>query len=288
MLIAERDEEGSLRRLHSELRLTRLGEGVDEAGRIAPAALTRSLDALAELVSVAERWRVARIECVGTSALRDAANRHELIGGAALLGLTVRTLSGDDEAALSAAAAISGLSLAPRVIVDIGGGSTEVISLGLRSQPLRRCSLNLGAVRLSERLRLDDPPRAAQLVSLRQTIQAELDSGLSAGDLPPAEELIAVAGTAVSLLMIHLELRAYDPLLLSHGVLSLAALQAITDELWSLTAAERVLRFGLPPKRADVLPVGAELLIALSRRFEKNRVTVRDRGISWGLAASLI
>jgi exopolyphosphatase/guanosine-5'-triphosphate,3'-diphosphate pyrophosphatase len=278
LLVADRGDDGSLQRVHSAIRFTRLGEGVDGTGRLARRAIDRTLAALEELVAIAADWGVESVRCVGTSALREASNRSVVIAGAAEFGLAVTPITGGEEARLSFLAACDCSGAATVLMVDVGGNSTELVR-GVGGVADWRTSLPIGSVRLKERHGLVAPRNTTAW----RALIADIEGFIASQPSGTQSAVLAVAGTATTAAQMHLGLRAYDPLAIDGAVLTATDLSRLLDRLAPLTVDQRVEAFHLPAARADVLPVGIAILIHVLEAFGHDRLTVRDRGVAWGL-----
>jgi exopolyphosphatase/guanosine-5'-triphosphate,3'-diphosphate pyrophosphatase len=283
MLAAEVDELRQPRILAELSRITRLGRGVDNNGRLDPDSSSLTLATLEEFAANAARLGVERISAAATAALRDAADGSEFIARVRQrTGIELQIIPGAEEAALSHLAVVRGLSidpLLPLLIVDIGGGSTELI----RAEPgaeLKLVSLQIGSVRLTERCIHSDPPSDADTASLRATIEAALD-GLG-WHFRPAR-LVGIAGTVTTLCAVALGLRSYDSGVVHGHRLPRTEVDRVIGLLRSLPQVERLKLPGLPEGRADVLFAGATILEHVLERFGANEVTVSDQGVRWGL-----
>jgi exopolyphosphatase / guanosine-5'-triphosphate,3'-diphosphate pyrophosphatase len=184
LLIADLDGRGGLRDVVRTLQLVRLGEGVDRTGRFGAEALERTLSAVREYAELCREHEVERIRFVATSATRDAANRAEFTDAvAAILGVPAEVISGTEEAELSFRGALTALDAAEgaqHLVVDLGGGSTELVLGG--SVPSSAYSMDIGCVRLSERHVRGDPPLAAELASVRRDVEDALDTAVQTVD----------------------------------------------------------------------------------------------------------
>jgi exopolyphosphatase/guanosine-5'-triphosphate,3'-diphosphate pyrophosphatase len=286
---------GSVNRLHAVERFVRLGEGVDEHGRITDAAQDRLLDALRDHRETARDFGVHQLVVVGTSALRDAANRDDVLARAQNeLSLTVDILDGDAEAALSFAAACSAFDdLAGHcLVVDVGGGSTELIAgtdPSLHAPDYGdaitdRASLDLGCVRLTERCFSDQPPTDAEIEEADALIEQALQTAaLSVG---PDPTLIGTAGTATALARVHAGPDStWDAL---HGdgfTLSHADVKEWRDRLLRLSTDEiRLLHPDAMEGRADVFPVGVMLLDRILDHVGLDTLRVSPYELRHGLA----
>ncbi len=263
--------------------ITRLGQGVDRTGRLDPTAVVRTLSAVREYARIA-RSLGAEPRAVGTSALRDAANRDDfLVPAREALGNDVRLLSGDEEAFFTYRGALVGLADpgVVRTVVDIGGGSTEVVT-AIGGEVISKVSLQIGAVRLAERFFRSDPPLAAEV----EQVRAAAASALGAAQIPPGE-LVAVAGTATSLAALSLQIEPYDPRRVHGLVLARQEITRLVDLLVSIPLEARKRLRGIEPARADVLPAGALILDAAIERAGASSVRISDRGLRWGLLGEL-
>lgn len=286
LLIADVREDG-LRRVLDRAVVTRLGAGVDATRRLAPEAIARTLAVLGDYAAELRSRGVTALRAAATSAVRDALNREEFLAPArALLGVEVETLAGEAEARAAFRGALLGLALeaaAPVVVFDIGGGSTEVI-IGRAGDPAPRSarSLDVGAVRLTERHLRGDPPSAVGLRALR----ADADRALAAlGEGPSGHGLVGVAGTVTTLTAIAHAVVPYVHERI-HGVaLDRPTLDALVARLASLSLAERRAVPGLDPRRADIIVGGAVIVQAVMDWARASSVTVSDGGVRVGLLA---
>jgi exopolyphosphatase/guanosine-5'-triphosphate,3'-diphosphate pyrophosphatase len=267
--------------------ITRLGKGVDRTGRFDPAALRRTLDVLAGYGATCRRLGVQRRRVVATSATRDAGNRQELLDGVrALLGVDTEVLSGEAEAATAYRGATHDLPGEARtLVVDIGGGSTELI-LGTRS-PEAVMSLDLGCVRLHERHLHTDPPTAAEVAALRADAAERLARVTETLDPAAAERVVGVAGTITTVTAIGLGLDAYDPRRIHRSALGAAEIAAVAEKLAAMTVAERAAIPVMAKGREDVIAAGALLLNELVRTFGFRRVIASETDILDGVLLGL-
>lgn len=289
LLVADVDGGRVVAELARETVITRLGKGVDRTGRFDPAALRRTLDVLAGYAAVSERLGVARRRVVATSATRDAANRRQFLDGVRqLLGVEAEVLSGEEEAAAAYRGATHDLPGDQRtLVVDIGGGSTELI-LG-RREPEAMLSLDVGCVRLHERHLHSDPPTAAEVAALRADADAHLARVTGVLDPSSAERVVGVAGTITTVTAIGLGLDAYDPRRIHRSALRADEIAAVAGKLAAMTVAERAALPVMAKGREDVIAAGALLLDELVRTFGFPRVIASEAdildGVLLGLAA---
>jgi exopolyphosphatase/guanosine-5'-triphosphate,3'-diphosphate pyrophosphatase len=281
LLVADANR-GDVTVLDERAEITRLGRGIGSDGGLGRAGIDRTLAVLRDYTSIAARHG-ALVHAIGTEGLRRASNAADFLGPAAqILGCPVEVIDGEREAALTFLAAqrsFPDASQGRTIVVDIGGGSTEIIladgtTLGFR------CSLPLGSVRLTERHVRHDPPLADELAAVR----ADVDAALTAVPFSTAQAtLIGTAGTVTTLCAMHLGLRTYDPAQVHGYRLPSAALAEQIARLAGSTQPEREAMAGLDPRRADVILCGAIILLAIADRARTNAILVSDRGIRWGL-----
>ena len=259
-------EDGTVRELERGLRITRLGEAVDTRRKLLPVAIARVRNVLSDYRRELEQLGVERTLAVATSAVRDADNGMAFLGEIEWsYGFTTRLLSGDEEAELTYRGVASGRSLDPgTMIVDIGGGSTELILPG------RHMSLDVGCVRLTERFGED----------------ADTAGAFVEGLIPHwrGDAAIGVAGTVTSLAALDLGLVAYDPELVHGHVLTAAAVDEQLRRLASLPLEERRRLPGLEPERAPVIVAGAAILREILRRYELSSIEASEHDLLHGIA----
>jgi exopolyphosphatase / guanosine-5'-triphosphate,3'-diphosphate pyrophosphatase len=287
LLVAAVDGGRMVAELDRETIITRLGKGVDRTGRFDPAALRRTLDVLAGYAATCRRLGVRRSRVVATSATRDAANRQELLDGVRqLVGVEAEVLTGEAEAATAYRGATHDLPGGRTLVVDIGGGSTELI-LGTDQRPEAMVSLDLGCVRLYERHLQTDPPTAAEMAALRADAAAQLARVTAALDPASADRVVGVAGTVTTVTAIGLGLERYDPARIHHAALSAAEIAAVADKLAAMTVAERAAIPVMAKGREDVIAAGALLLDELVRTFRFPRVIASETDILDGVLLGL-
>ncbi|MFX4273547.1 exopolyphosphatase [Propionibacteriaceae bacterium Y1685] len=272
LLIADGSVGGSgeveLQEVARELEIVRLGQGVDATGAFHPEALQRTFAAVDSYAELIKKHACEGVRFVATSAARDAANSAEFFDGIAdRLGVPAEVITGAEEAELSFRGAVHGLPsdqiTDPVLVMDIGGGSTELV-LGGTTGIARAVSLDIGSVRLTERFARHDPPTPDELSAAAHLVDELLDGcGI---DLTSVTTWIGVAGTATSLSAIHQGLRSYDRALVHASRLTRARLGELATELAGRTSAERVETYALHPGRADVIPFGALIADRVAER----------------------
>ncbi|MDP2773410.1 MAG: exopolyphosphatase [Nocardioides sp.] len=270
-----------------ESRMVRLGQGVDKTGRLSDEALARVFAAIDDYAVLVEAHDVTRLRFCATSATRDAANAQAFGDGVfARLGVRPEVLSGAEEAALAFDGAVRNLATrpeAPVLVVDIGGGSTELI-LG-STAPDTAVSMDIGSVRLHERHLHSDPPTAAEVAACVADIDAALDAApVSPGD---AATVIGIAGTVTTVAAGVLDLPAYEREAIDQQVVSVAAVHDFVERLVAMPVAERLTLPYLHPGRADVIDAGALILSRVLRRTSAESMLVSESDILDGIAWSI-
>ncbi|GFH37291.1 Ppx/GppA phosphatase family protein [Streptomyces pacificus] len=295
LLVADVDPAtGGLVELDRRMTIVRLGQGVDRTGRLAPEALERTFAACREYAGIIREHGVegpsaggaGRIRFVATSASRDAENRDEFVRGVAgILGVGPEVISGDQEAEFSFTGATRGLpGHEERLVVDIGGGSTEFVIGRGRVEAAR--SVDIGCVRLTERHMRGDPPAPREIAAVRADIEAALDL---AGETVPIREagtLIGLAGSVTTVAGIALGLDAYDSEAIHHSRVSRDRVAEITERLVRSTREERAAIPVIHPGRVDVITAGALVLLAVMDRAGVPEVVVSEHDILDGIAYS--
>jgi exopolyphosphatase/guanosine-5'-triphosphate,3'-diphosphate pyrophosphatase len=269
LLVADVDGR-SLRELHRETRITRLGEGVDERRRLLPVPVARVRNALSDYRRTAEALGAERTLLVATSAVRDAENGEAFLGEIEWsYGFATRLLLGDEEAQLTRRGV--GTTGPGTLIVDVGGGSTELVLDD------RHVSLDVGSVRFTERFLPGDPPTRAELDACAAAVHEALP------ELGPSDA-VAVAGTATTLAALDLGLDAYDRERVHGHRLTLAGARAQLERLAALPVAERRNVAALEPERAPVIVAGAIVLVETLARYGLESALVSERDILDGAA----
>lgn len=266
-LLVSRLVDGVPVELDRRLHLTRLGQGVDATGRFHPDALARTFDAMADFGAQLDALGVRHRRVVATSAARDAANSAEFFAGVrARLGVDAEIISGEEEAGLSYSGAVTALpDLAqPVLVMDIGGGSTELV-LGSDGAPSAAVSLDVGSVRLRERFLHSDPPTTAEVEAARSHVDALLDaSGIAFGQVAT---WVGVGGTVTSLSALAQGLPTYDRALVHGSTLTLDDLSTLARRLLAMPVAEVTTLPTMVPGRADVICGGALVCATVGARL---------------------
>jgi exopolyphosphatase / guanosine-5'-triphosphate,3'-diphosphate pyrophosphatase len=266
--------------------VTRLGRGVDLSGHLSAEAIEDVCSAIADYVVVIEELGVETVDAIATSAVRDADNGSAFVAELReRFALSARVLDGEEEARSTYLGATSEAPPAePTLVVDIGGGSTELV-VGHGSEVTFHDSLQAGVVRHSERCIAGDPPTARELEALADDVRGLIEASVGAG-VDGVTGAIAVAGTPTSLAAIELELEPYEPERVHGHVLALPSIQRMLSRLASVPLAERVEIPGLHPDRAPTIVAGVVILIEVMRAFEVEEISVSEHDILYGTAIS--
>jgi exopolyphosphatase/guanosine-5'-triphosphate,3'-diphosphate pyrophosphatase len=314
LLVADVDlDRAELTDLTRRMEIVRLGEGVDQTGRLAPAALARTIGVLREYADVIAGFGAESVRMVATSATRDAGNAAEFVRQVSdVLGVAPEVLTGAQEAMLSFTGATAELAAdhgGPFLVVDIGGGSTEFVLGpggpggygGAGSPPVSRgglggivppdysaTSVNIGCVRMTERHLRGDPPTAREIAAATADIDAALDAVADAVPVGEAKTLVGLAGSVTTVAAIAIGLPAYDAAQIHHARVCFADVHAVTLALLSQTRAVRAGIGVMHPGRVDVIGGGALVLDRVMDRFGFSEVLVSEHdildGIAWSLA----
>ncbi|HVL84137.1 MAG TPA: Ppx/GppA phosphatase family protein [Pseudonocardia sp.] len=286
-----------LRDVHREQRVVRLGQGVDATGVLAAEALERTRVALVDYAAVLRRKGAERVRMVATSATRDAANREDFFGMVrATLGVDAEIISGDEEATLSFVGAVGDLDPAdgPFVVVDVGGGSTELVvgTLdGAKAVVTAARSVDVGSVRITERCLRGDPPSADEVEAAREVAAGILDDAFAAVPVEGVRTWVGVAGTITTLSGVAQRLPEYDPRAVHLSRLSRDELHRVAAELLGMSRAERGTLGALHPGRIDVIGGGALIVGVLADELHARagvaELVVSEHDILDGIARSI-
>jgi exopolyphosphatase / guanosine-5'-triphosphate,3'-diphosphate pyrophosphatase len=299
LLIADVDvERAVLTDVAREMRIVRLGEGVDRTGRLSEAALGRTMGALREYADLIGRLSPAAVRMVATSATRDAENALEFVDQVKeALGVVPEVVTGDEEAFLSFSGAtreLAGTALAragecspPYLVTDIGGGSTEFVLGGPEGVSGAR-SVDIGCVRMTERHLHTDPPSTAEIAAATADIDAALTVVADSVPVDRARTLVGLAGSVTTVAAIALGLHDYDPARTHHSRIPGAQVHEITNTLLGQTRAQRAAIPVMHPGRVDVIGAGALVLDRVIARFGFSEVLVSEHDILDGIAWSLV
>ncbi|GGV02397.1 hydrolase [Streptomyces litmocidini] len=288
LLVADvHPETGELIELDRRMTIVRLGQGVDKTGRLAPEALERTFAACREYAEVIGELGAERVRFVATSASRDAENRADFVNGVVeILGVEPEVITGDQEAEFSFTGATGELRGDDRrLVVDIGGGSTEFVVGNQHVEAAR--SVDIGCVRLTERHVRHDPPTAGEVAAIRADVRAALDLAAEAVPIDTAETLVGLAGSVTTVAAIALGLPEYDSEKVHHSRISAAQVAEVTERLLASTHDERAAIPVIHPGRVDVIIAGALVLREIVERVGAREVVVSEHDILDGIALSV-
>lgn len=290
LLIADLPPGSPLKELRSERRILRLGEGVDQTKQLSSAAMDRVIHCLREWQKMIATYHVDAATAVATSAVRDATNRDEFLERVKReAGFEVEVITGDEEARRTLLGIRSGLPAGVTEILalDIGGGSTEFILDRPGQQPIVR-SIDIGVVRLSERILHHDPPTAEEIQQARDWVRKE--TGAAVADMPRPKNLIFVgtAGTITSLAAMAQKLPAYEPARIHNYKLQLDTIRELEQTLLNRKKADRVGLPGLEKNREEVIAAGAIIIRTIMETLGQSSVLVSDLGLREGVLIDLV
>jgi exopolyphosphatase/guanosine-5'-triphosphate,3'-diphosphate pyrophosphatase len=283
-----------LRDVHREMKIVRLGQGVDATGRLHPDAIQRTKEALLEYARTMQRKGVERARMVATSATRDASNRDDFFGMTEeILGAPAEVITGDEEAGLSYLGAVADLDPeeGPFLVTDLGGGSTEFV-LGTGTEVEAARSMDIGCVRLTERFIHSDPPKEDEIAEAEAFAREAIKEAFSVVPVEKAKTWIGVAGTVTTLSALVQGLEVYNSDVIHLSRITLDNVREITDRILSMTHDERASLGPMHPGRVDVICGGAVVLRAIADELE-NRAGIRtlvcsEHDILDGIAFSLV
>ncbi len=296
LLVAETGPD-SFREIYADRKITRLGQDLDLNGMLTSEAQDRALKALGDYSEQIRRHAALQTAAIGTSALRNASNSSAFIHAVKKkTGIGITVISGEEEARLTLLGVARTLTgderqkqlnpLVSSLVVDIGGGSTEIIANRRDKAPVI-ISLPLGAVYLTERCIKHDPPIAEEFAHLRRMVREELDRYSAMIQPDPAGMLVGTAGTITTLAAMDQRLDGYDPARINRSVLTRDSIDKIVDTLSMSSLVERRTIRGLEPGREDIILAGAVILQEIIRRFGFTSMLVSDWGLREGIVLDL-
>ncbi|MCZ3387556.1 MAG: Ppx/GppA family phosphatase [Actinomycetia bacterium] len=293
LLIAEVDPgSGLLADVAREMRIVRLGEGVDATGLLNASALERAFGAVDEYARLIEGAGVDAVRFVATSATRDAKNRADFVSGIrGRLGVEPEVISGDEEAALSFTGATNNLEIAgaatPCLVVDIGGGSTEFVMGEPGRPPSLSASVDIGCVRMTERHFLDDPPWPAEVSAARDDIDAAIAEVAKTMPLRRAGSMVGLAGSVTTVAALAMGMWEYDSARIHGAVITAADTHRVCEELLYSNHEKRSANPVVHPGRVDVIAAGSLVLSAIVAYTGLAEILVSEHDILDGIAAAL-
>ena len=280
--LGERRADGSWATLVDRAEVTRLGEGIAETGDIAPAAIERTVEAIAAMATEARANHASALVAVGTMGMRSAGNSDDFIARVReRTGVTIEVLPGEEEARLAYLAAVEGLGLTGgrRVVFDTGGGSTQ-FTIGDGRTVEEQFSVNVGAVRLTGEFGLGGPVSRERLDEALRAVAGEF--GRLDG-VPSPEALVGMGGAITNMTAVMLGLAPYDAEAVQGSLLSRAAVDRQIELYRAHDVEERRQIVGLQPKRADVILAGACVVRTVMDKLGQDALTVSDRGLRHGV-----
>lgn len=287
----------TLRDVHREMRIVRLGQGVDATGRLNEEALRRTGEALVDYERVIESANAVATRMVATSATRDAANREDFFSMVRdTLGVEAEIITGEEEAHLSFVGAVGDLDPArgPFAVTDVGGGSTELVLGtwdGARAHVESAFSADVGSVRITERCLHSDPPTADEVTEGRKVARGALDDAFASVDVSRVRTWIGVAGTVTTISAVAQDLPTYDPAAIHLSHLSREQLASTASSLLGMSHEQRAALGPMHPGRVDVIGGGALVVSViadeLAERAGVRDLTVSEHDILDGIALSL-
>lgn len=289
LLIAELAPSGTLRELRSDRRILRLGQGVDRDRMLRGDAMARVAETLKEWCTLMEGYQLDASIAVATSAVRDAGNREEFVR---LIhrqtGLEIEILSGEEEARRTILGIRSGLpaGVSDVLALDIGGGSTEFILDRPGQTPMMR-SVDIGVVRLCERLLRHDPPTSEEIHQAREWVRAETVAAVGEMTLPVGLTFVGTAGTITSLAAMAQQLPTYEPARIHNYRLARTVVEELESTLLARTKSERVGLPGLEANREEVIAAGAIILRTVMETVRIPSLLVSDLGLREGVLLDL-
>ena len=297
LLVADVDGDGQVSEVHRDTAICNLGVGVDKTGRLEPEAIARVGKVVARFVEAIDRLRPEngapiKVTANATSASRDAENSGDFVAVLAELGIELSVIPGEKEAALSFTGASSAFGGEPVIVLDVGGGSSEIIAGQAGCTPAYAHSFNIGCRRVTERCFCDDPPTAEQLADAAVWIASEMHDYLQAVSQNGFDgcRIVAVAGTATSVISMRERMEVYDSSRVHGAVATRADLDELLSRLSGMTLEERQHVVGLDPQRAPVIVAGVLILQQILQQLDADSFTVSERDILHGIvldAASL-
>jgi exopolyphosphatase/guanosine-5'-triphosphate,3'-diphosphate pyrophosphatase len=277
--------------LDRQMWITRLGEAVDRSGVLQPAAIGRTLGVLEEYRRRMTEAGVTRVVVVATSAIRDASNAPSFLHPAALvIGAEIQVLTGAEEGRLSYRGATAELSRdgCPYLVVDVGGGSTELVTAA-GDGSIEAASLDVGCVRVTERFLADDPPTERQLTDARAYAAGLVQEARARHPaFADCKTLVGLAGTVSALTVLSLGLQSYDRAAVHHARLRRAEVARLLGELAAVGVEERRSRAGMEHDRADVIVAGAVVLLTVLEVLDFSELIVSESDILDGIVAELV
>ena len=289
LLIADLSPQAPLKAFRSERRILRLGEGVDQTKRLGAAAMDRVIACLREWRGLIDSHQVDAATAVATSAVRDAANRDDFLRRVKQeTGFDIEVITGEEEARRTLLGIRSGLpvGVTAMIALDIGGGSTEFILDWPGHVPIVR-SIDIGVVRLCERVLTHDPPTAEEIEQAREWVRRETHTAVAEMTHYETATFVGTAGTITALAAMAQKLPAYEPARIHNYRLALTTVQELEQTLLSRKKADRIGLPGLEQNREEVIAAGAIIIRTIMETLGMSQVLVSDLGLREGVLIDL-
>ncbi len=289
LLIADVKGKYSFKEIRSERRITRLGEGLIENGRLMPSAEERTIFVLKEFGEILKGYPVEALAAVATSAVREAENGREFVDKIKVeTDFDVEVISGEEEARRTFLGVVAGLNNknGSLLIIDIGGGSTEFI-VSRNAEVLNTISTGMGVVKLTEEFIKSDPVSDRELEGLRNAIEKEVKGLKDSLNSPANAAFVGTAGTITTLAAIDQNLTLYNPLRINNYVIKKKSVDRIFDNLKSMTIEERLNMPALEKGREDLIIAGTAIVLSVMEKFGFSEMTVCDYGLREGIVIDL-
>ncbi len=289
VLIGEVDGRGPVKTVYSGRKILRLGEGVDQSKQLKPEAMTRVIEAIREWQGVIDQYDVQASTAVATSAVREAHNREEFLQRVKLeAGVEVEVIDGEEEARRTLLGLRSGLPdhIHNMLGLDIGGGSTEFIESREGQHP-KAISIDIGAVRLAERVLKSDPPSASEIHEAERLIYSLTQQALATLGDTSGLTFVGTAGTITSLAAIAQGLTTYVPERIHNYILTLETVKRIEQTIVPRKKSERTGIPGLEPGREEVIAAGTLILRCIMEELRQGQCLVSEYGLREGVLVNL-
>ena len=287
---SQREKSISFREIHSERIIPRLGKGLSENGLLQEKSMERGIDALRQFSKLIDEYKAEKVLSIATSALRNAGNSAEFITRAKdIAGIEIEIITGEKEAALTAAGMLIDIEApASSLMIDIGGGSTELIFTGDNITPAVQ-TLDLGVVYLAEKYMKSDPPSNTDLDLLGKDISDKLETvrELFTNLITPETRFMGTAGTITALASALQQLEKYDHDRVHNFRMNITDIKGIYSEMTNMTTAERSKLLPFEPSRLDIIVPGTLILLTLMSIFGFNEIIVSNYGLREGILAEL-
>jgi len=264
-------EDGNLVKLRKDVKITRLGEGLIKTGKLSSNAVQRTIATIEEFVSMAEKEGVDAIYAFATSAMREAKNKELFLDNFSKFDITLDILDSDTESLFGYIGAVKGTKLDRALVIDIGGGSTELAYKGFE---FIKESFDIGAVKLTEEFVKNDPPSLEEYNDMRLYVIDTLINSI--GKYSEIGGLVGIGGTITSLAAVSQQLEVYSEEKVHGYVLEKEEIKRILDKFMSMPLEERKKVAGLQPERADIIIAGTAILLTLLEMFNKKEIIVSE------------